>query len=156
MLDVMKTKTAVVAGVVFLLASGTAIVTERMAPNVPFQQESMTRVDQAKKWALACILFTDAHAGQLPKDFGQLRAFDPNDGLSDSNWEIVPSGDVNSITNPGQTILLREKAARKSPRDGFLKVYAFADGHVDRLWAPDDNFTTLEKKRGLLAQTSKN
>ena len=150
----MKTKTAVLAGVVLLLASGTAIVTERM--DVPFQQESVTRFDQAKKWALACILFANAHGNQLPKDFAQLKPFTSNDGPSDANWEIVSSGDVNRITNPAQTILLREKEARKSPRGDFIKVYAFADGHVDRLWSPDNDFTSLEKKRGLFAQTASN
>jgi hypothetical protein len=156
MLDVMKTKTAVVAGVVLLLASGTAMVTERMAPDGPFQQGSITRVDQAKKWALGSIRFADDHGNQLPRDFGQLKGYLSDAGLSDSNWEIVSSGDVSSMTNPGQTILLREKAARKSPRGDFIKVYAFANGQVDRLRSPDNNFTALEKKRGLWARTDKN
>ncbi|MGO8699683.1 MAG: hypothetical protein ACLQVY_18440 [Limisphaerales bacterium] len=143
----MKTKTAVLAGVVLLLAFGTTVVRDRM--DDPFQQESITRVEQAKKWALACMLFADAHGKELPKDFSRVKPFESNDGLSDSNWEIVSSGDANRITNPAQTILLREKEARKSPRGDFIKIYAFADGHVDRLWSPEDNCTALEKKRGL-------
>jgi hypothetical protein len=155
-MKISKTKSAVVAGVVLVLVAGTTMVTERMAPNVPFQQDSIARADQAKKLALACVLFAKAHGNKLPQDFGfgQLKPFDPMDGLSESDWEIVSSGNLHSFANPGQTILLREKDARKSPRGEFVKTYAFADGHVDRLSSPDNNFTALEKRRGFLAQSA--
>lgn len=148
-----RTKTAVVAGVVLILVAGAATM-ERMAPNVPFLQESITRADQAKELALACILFAHAHGNQLPKNFEQFESTESKAGLADAKWEIVSGGDVNSIANPGQTILLREKEARKSPHGGFVKTYAFADGHADRLWSPDNEFAALEKKRGFLTQTA--
>jgi hypothetical protein len=44
---------------------------------------------------------------------------------------------------------------RKSPRGEIVKTYAFADGHVERLWCPDNDFKALEKKRAFLAQTAK-
>jgi len=89
-----------VAGVVLILAAGTLMVTETMVPNVPFQQESITRMDQARKWALAFILFADAHGNQLPNDFARLKTINPKDGLSDSNWVIVSSGDLNGFPHP--------------------------------------------------------
>jgi hypothetical protein len=67
-----------------------------------FEQESEVRLDQAKKWALAFFLFGNDHAYQLPKDFKQGKAYAPD--LSQSNWEIVSSGDEKSIVNPAQTI----------------------------------------------------
>ena len=137
---------------VLILAIGTILVSERVVLNVPFQQESITRLDQARKWALEFIMFADAHGNQLPADFAQLG---PTAGLSESNWEIVSGGNLNRLAHPDQTILLREKEARKSPRGEFVKSYAFADGHVDRLWSPDGDFSALEKKRGFLSQPAR-
>jgi hypothetical protein len=154
-----KTKAATVAGVVVILAIGTQMVTERMVPDVPFRQESITRADQAKRLAMACALFADANGNRLPKDIEQLKLFEANDRFGEpdwANWELVSSGNLNSFANPRQTILLREKDALKSGRGEFVKMYAFVDGHVDRLFSPDDNFTAVEKRRGLLAQTAGN
>ncbi len=146
-----KTKTAILAGAVLILTAGTAIVTDRMGPNISFQQESITRVDQAKRLALACRLFADANGNRLPTDFEQLKAFEANDGFSESNWELVSSGNLNSFANPGRTILVREKEAMKSGRGEFFKTYAFVDGHAERLLSHDNDFSAVEKTRGFLA-----
>jgi hypothetical protein len=151
-----KNKTTTVAGVVLILAVGIQMATERMVLDVPFRQESITRADQAKRLALACHLFADANGNRLPKDIGEVGLFVANDGFSVSNWELVTSGDLSSFVDPGRTILLREKEALKSGRGEFIKMYAFVDGHVDRLFSPDNNFSAVEKKRGFLAQAAGN
>jgi RNA polymerase sigma factor (sigma-70 family) len=163
-----KAKTAVVAGAVLILAAGTTTVIVKnsghhsqvkLQPNPTaeesFQRESTVRINQSKQWALAFIMFANVHQNQLPKNFEQLKTYLPKGGLSDSNWEIVSGGNLNSFVNPSQTILLREKESRPSPDGKFVKIYALADGSVQLVSSPDDDFTTMEKKFGFLVQPAK-
>lgn len=145
-----KTSTVVFVGVVLLLVSGTTMVREVL----PFQRERVRRIEQGKKWALTFCLFADAHGNQLPTDFERLKSFTQKESLSDSNWEIISSGSLNSLTVPGRTILLREKEASKTPRGEFARVYVFADGHAEYVYSPDGDFTAMEVKRKFLFQTS--
>ena len=162
-----KAKTAVVAAVVLILAAGTTTVVIKNsgypsgvksrpdpATQGSFQRESKVRAQQAKLWALACIMFASDHGDQLPKDFDQSRTYGP--GLSDANWEIVSGGDEKGIVNPSKTILLREKESRQSPGGEFAKIYAFADGHVQLISSPDKDFAALEKQSGFLVHPVKN
>jgi hypothetical protein len=144
-----KTKTTMTAGLVLVLAAGTPTVIHRDS-----QLESDVRFDEAKKWALAFIMFADAHANQLPKNFDQARAYAP--GLSDSNWEIMSGGDENSFGNYSKTVLLREKKSRQFASGKFVKAYAFGDGHAEQISSPDNNFAAVEKQRGLLIRPAMN
>jgi hypothetical protein len=162
-----KTKTAVIAGVVLILAAGTTTVIVKNSNHHPrvklqwttaekqmFEAETSKRINQSKQWAIACIMFADDHQNQLPKNFEQMQTYVR--GLSSSNWEFVSGGNKNSFTNPAQTILFREKESRPSPDGKFVKIYAFADGSVQLLSSPDDDFAALEKQSGLLVQPAKN
>jgi len=164
-----KVKTAVAAGAVLILAAGTTTVIVKNSSHprrvklepTPSKEEafrreaeSAKRINQAKQWAMGCLLFAGDHRNELPKSFEQLTPHVA--GLSDSNWEIVSSGNLNSFADPSKTILLREKGSRQSPDGEFVKTYAFADGHVDELASPDDDFAALEKQRGFLVQPAKN
>jgi hypothetical protein len=164
-----KTKTAVVAGVVLILAAGTTTVIVKHpnhhsrsqlqwtpAEKQLFEAKTTERVNQVKISVMACSRFADAHQNQWPTTFAQLNAQFPECHLSDSNWEFVSGGNRNSFTNPVQTILFREKESRQSPDDTFVKVYAFADWSVQKLISPDDDFAALEKQRGYLIQPAKN
>ena len=161
-----KTKTAVVAGAVLILAAGTATVIVKHSGHHPrvklqwtpaetdsFHRESIARMNQSKQWALACIMYADDHGNKLPDNFEELKKYCP--GLDSSNWEIVSSGGESSIAHPAMTILLREKEPRPSPDGQFAKVYAFADGHVEAISSPDDDFAAAEKQHGLLVQPGK-
>jgi hypothetical protein len=145
-----KTTIAVVAAVAVILAAGSTTIIEQ---NYPFQQESITRITQARQWALAFILFADTHGNQLPGNFAQLS---PAAGLPDANWEIVSGGYTTNFVHPGQTILLREREARQSPRGAFVKTYAFADGHTELIRSPDQDFAAVERQRGLLVEPARN
>jgi len=164
-----KMKTTVVAGAVLILAAGTTVVVKYAghhprvklqwtpAETESFQQESNSHITQAKQWALACIMFADDNQNQLPKKFEQMKRYAPR--LSFSNWEIVSGGNLNSFTNPSHimvTILLREKESRQSPDGGFVKAYAFADGHAEMVSSPDDDFAAVEKQRGFLVHPATN
>jgi hypothetical protein len=162
-----KAKAAAVAAVVIILAAGTTTVivtksghySEVKSPPAAataesFRRESMKRLDQSKNWALYCTLFAEEHGHQLPKNFEQLRTYAPD--LSDSNWEIVSGGNVNTLANPDRIILLREKESRQSPEGGFVKVYVFVDGHAEQTSSPDKDFAALEKQRGFLVRPATN
>ena len=165
-----KAKTAVVAAVVMILAAGTMTVMVKnsghhsrlKSPPDPaaeesFERETTERFQQSKQRAVACIMFATDHGNQLPKSFQQSKTYVP--GLSDSNWEVVSGGNLNSLVNPSgtaRTILLREKKSRRSPDGQFVKVYAFVDGHAEMISSPDDDFAALEKQRGFLVQPAKN
>ncbi len=122
-----------------------------------FDWESDVRLDQAKRWAMGCLLFAGDHGNQLPKNFEQIKSHVP--GLPDSNWEIVSGGNENSFTNTSQNsriILLREKDSRQSPGGEFVKAYAFIDGHAEMVMSPDSDFAAQEKHRGLLVRLAEN
>ena len=138
-----KVKTAVVAGVILILATGTTTVIVKHYEHhsraklqwtpiekQKFEAETSKLVNQAKMSGLACFMFADANQNQWPKNFTQLNVQRPESHLSDSNWEFVSGGNKNSFANPSQTILFREKESRPSPDGKFLKVYALADGSV--------------------------
>jgi hypothetical protein len=149
-----KAKTAAFAGAILILAAGTTIM-------VQTNQESHTRMYQAKKLDLVFSLFANAHGGQLPTNFEQLHSWASGDpetfsSLSVTNWEIVSFGNLNSFTNPGQTVLLREREPRQGGHGRFVRAYAFADGHADLIYSPSEDFTALEKRRGFLIQPAKN
>jgi RNA polymerase sigma factor (sigma-70 family) len=181
-----KAKTAVVAGMVLILAAGTTTVIVKKSGYYSrvesFQQESIARLNLSKQWALAFIRYAGDHGNQLPDRVSLVKAYFPNlgsidkkllwspsdalkshlkkDGSTDPNWNInwviVSGGNLNSFTNPSQTILIRETEAWQSPDGKFVKVYAFADGHAELISSPDDDFAALEKQRGFLVQPAKN
>src|ERR1035437_2582492 len=163
-----KAKTAVVAGAVLILAAGTTTVIVKnsghhsqvkLQPNPAaeesFQREFTVRLEQAKQWGIIFRMFAMEHQNQIPKNFEPLKTNASLNGLSDSNWEIVSGGNLNSFVNPSQTVLLRDKSSRKSPDGKFVKAYVFADGHAELISSPDDDFAALEKQRGLLVQPAK-
>jgi hypothetical protein len=121
-----------------------------------FQAETSKCINQAKNAGLCFFLFANDNRNQFPTNFEQLKIYNPKGVLSDSDWEFVSGGDKMSFSNPRQTILFREKESRQSPDGSFVKVYAFADGSVQVLSSPDDDFAALEKQRGFLIQPAKN
>ena len=151
-----KTKTAIVAGAVLLLAAGiTTTIAElsrhpvitRYSSGEAFRAESIRRINAAKQISLAFILFASDHDNQYPKNFEQVKTMLPKN-ISTANWEIMSGGDMNSIRDPAATILLREKDSMQTPDGSFLKVYAFTDGHVERRSASDNDFASMEKQAG--------
>ena len=163
-----KAKTTVVAGAVLILAAGTTTVIvknsnhqsrtklqQTPAENDFFEVETSKRINQAKQWAIAFIMYANKHQNQLPENFAELKTNAPKE-VSNSNWEIVSGGNWKNFANPSQTILLREKESRRSPDGKFVKIYALADGRVQLVSSPDDDFTAMENKFGFLIQPAKN
>jgi RNA polymerase sigma factor (sigma-70 family) len=165
-----KTKTAVVAGVVLILAAGTTTVAikhySHHSPKLPptpdniasFEHASTKLVNDAKYTSLACFLFAGSHQNQLPKSFAELNASnvgknnDKYQHLSDTDWTFVASGNKDGFANPDKTIYFLEKIPRQSPDGTFSRIYATVNGRVFLLTSQSEDFTTVEKEQGFLIQ----
>ena len=163
-----KMKTAVVAGAILILATGTTTVVIKHyshhslgePPLTPanmasFQKESTKLVHDIKMATMACMLFAMDHRSQLPASFAQLNAWQHQTSLSDADWEFIASGNKDSFANPSKTIYVMEKEPRQSPDGNFFKVYATVDGRVFSITSPVEDFTAVEKQRGFLVQPAK-
>jgi hypothetical protein len=176
-----KAKTAVVAGAALILTAGTTTVivkssgqkkpTTSPAAQQPitmgysqdgsassFKEESIRRMNESKQWALAFMMFANDHRNQLPKSFDEVKKskYVRGTSLSDSNLDVVSSGNLKNFKDPASTILLREKTSRKYLDGKFFRGYTFADGHAEMISSPDDNFESVEKLQGFLIVSAKN
>jgi RNA polymerase sigma factor (sigma-70 family) len=164
-----KAKTTVVAGIVLVLATGTATVMVKHHNNNSqpklewtttekqhFEAETSRLVNQAKMSGLSCFMFAGDHHNQWPKNFVELKAARPECELSDADWEFMSGGNRNNLANPSQTILFREKQPRPSPDGKFLRIYTLADGSVQRVSSPVADFTAMEAKFGFVTQPARN
>jgi RNA polymerase sigma factor (sigma-70 family) len=164
-----KAKTAVVAGIVLVLATGTTTMIVKYHHNhlqpklewtttdkQSFEAETRRLVNQAKMSGLSCFLFAGDHHNQWPKNFVELKAARPECELSDADWEFMSGGNRNNFANPSQTILFREKQPRPSPDGKFLRIYALADGSVQQVRSPVADFTAMEAKFGFVTQPAGN
>jgi len=165
-----KAKTAVVTGVVLLLAAGTttvvvkeshrqsppatdeAAIQQKRVAEAQFKQDSIQRITEGKDWAMTFLMYADAHHGQYPKTLAVVKAGNYVKDLSETNWEVVSSGQQRDFKNPAQTILLRDKEPRQAPDGSYFKAYAFVDGHSELARSTNDDFETLERERGFLSQ----
>ena len=156
-----KAKTAAITGVILILAAGTTTVLvnnpghhSRASPPITpvsaetFKNESMARLNQAKQWAMCCIMYAADHKNQLPGNFPQMKTYSGT--LAADNWELMAGGDYSRVKQPSDTVLLREIEPRQAPDGGFWRIYAFTDGHSVLVKSPDGDFTAVEKQRGFL------
>jgi hypothetical protein len=116
-----------------------------------FKQETLKRTTHLKQWGLSFFLYAKDHNGQFPANFEQaasVQQMEPLLDFSTNNFEIVYSGPVERIANASETLLFREKQARRSPKGGWVKVYGLADGSTITHAEPDEaNFAAWEKQR---------
>jgi hypothetical protein len=80
---------------------------------------------------------------------------DPEVVISGTNeFEFLYSGDFRALTNPANTIVVREREALQHPNGKWVRAYGFADGHSEYHAAPDGNFEAWEKPRLPVPPTS--
>jgi RNA polymerase sigma factor (sigma-70 family) len=122
-----------------------------------FKRQGLNRLNYTKQWMLAIMLFAEENGGHLPGDFVQAQAFYPSgekiEDLSPEQFEIVYSGKVGDIKEPGRTIVIREKEPRIDPDGRPAKAYGFADGHSEINRPPDGNFERFESERMVTGTT---
>jgi RNA polymerase sigma factor (sigma-70 family) len=124
-------------------------------PQTPLQmqEENIARMSFAKSWMLGVRLYAQDYDGNFPANFDQLVPdYAPTDrkdkeDIKLDEFEIVYHGSLNAITNPANTMVLREKQARQAPDGRWQKAYGFADGHSEVHTEADGNFDAFEKSR---------
>ncbi len=142
----------------------------------------IAKLNYGKHWALAFHLFAGEHNDRLPATFEEAAAFFGTAGSLDSpgtvadprtqtfvistqsggvtnltllkpeQFEITHQGLMSQITDPANTIIIREKEPFSAgDQPGLVRTYVFADGHTEIHRAPDGDFTAWEQQRGLTA-----
>lgn len=118
------------------------------------QQMVYVKMNSAKQWMLAFMMYANDHQGQMPPAFEHATNYVGDDRsilLATNVFEIVNQTPLNAIANPASTIVLREIEAAAAG-DGWVKTYGFADGHVEVHKFADNNYQDWESRHGIAAQ----
>jgi len=125
-----KAKTAIVTGVVLILAAGhTTVVVKLRATKCrairrhsefacrrrPIQTGFHPADGRWQKLGARIFHVRQRPQRPFPKTFAEVKDGGYVKKLSDANWEVVSSGDQKSFADPAKTVLLREKEPRPSP-----------------------------------------
>jgi RNA polymerase sigma factor (sigma-70 family) len=127
-----------------------------------FQRETQHRRQEMQPWLLGFVMYaagqwgSDHSTDRFPESWqdaaGTIPASQREAALTfaSDHFEIVyrgPAGqsNTNDLPRRAETILIREKQARRSPSGEWVKLYGFADGHVGSHSEADDNFDAWER-----------
>jgi RNA polymerase sigma factor (sigma-70 family) len=121
------------------------------------KDEAIAKLNSSKDWMLAFHLFADKNQEQFPTRLDQAAGFLPDRAKEDAlgladKFEIMYQGSRDGLTNPMNTLVIREKQAWQSAKGNWLRTYGFADGHSELHSSPDGRFEAWESER-LVAPT---
>jgi hypothetical protein len=125
---------------------------DTLATQLEIQQRQMAIFEESKQLGLALLMYTVKNEGQFPSNFDQAASFLPDafkkqTNVTTDDFAIVYQGTVNSVTNPGETVIIRQKEAVRNPLEGnWVKTYVFADGHSELHTTADGNFGPWESQ----------
>lgn len=149
-----------------------------ITPEEEMRRQAIAKMNYARQWLIAFMIFADKNDGQFPTNFAQADPFldsgakiehnlKPGEfppggmkfGLIPDNYEITYQGTLESLASPSTQIVLREKEPRQTEDGGYVRTYGFADGHCEVHKAtltvvhkPDeDGFRAWEAEHGLVA-----
>ncbi len=108
----------------------------------------------ARNFALALISYASENQRQFPTNFGQVSGYFPAvfkhapvptsdlEGFiqATNQFEIVFHGSIDTLTDPGSVILVRERQPWLTPEGYWAKTYGYADGHTETHMPMDGNF----------------
>lgn len=125
----------------------------------PDKQLANAKMDFAKHWAIALIMYADDHGGQFPTSLATADAYMDKAALSKAaqlgiranQFELTyqkpfKTSDIKNSMQVMRTILMREKQPWRASGT-WHRTYLFADGHVEIATSPDRDFSTWESKR---------
>lgn len=124
------------------------------------RQQYLTRmkVNHARQWMLAFLMYAGDNDGKLPASFAEAAPFcQPKEGedntllLATNAFTVIPRDRLEGL-NPSQTVVLVGAPELNAPGDtssGWTKVYGFADGHVETVRRADGNFDQWETDHGI-------
>ena len=116
-------------------------------PEDPDKQIAIAKMNDARQICLGLILYANDHQNQYPTDFSQLTSYFTNaDGATAYNnqFEIVVQGSITNLSNPADTIAVREKAPTYV-QGKWTKAYGFVDGHAIIKSQPPEGFDAWEQ-----------
>jgi RNA polymerase sigma factor (sigma-70 family) len=147
-----------------------------ITPEEMMKHEGIAKMNYARQWLVAFMIYADHNQGQFPTNFAQADPFldagaktehnlkdyefPPGGikyGLIPDNYEITYQGSLQAVTNPPQQIVLREKQPEQTEDGGYVRTYGFADGHTEVHRATVDHrrdeigFEAWEAEHGLIA-----
>ncbi|HTH47485.1 MAG TPA: sigma-70 family RNA polymerase sigma factor [Candidatus Limnocylindria bacterium] len=122
------------------------------------------RMTESKLLVLGFLLFASDHHEQFPDSLETALALvKTNQNFSDQaavlsalqteDFELLYSGSVLAIANPSSAIVLRERAAWQNPQGGWMRTYAFADGHSEVHRSDDGDFSAWEAQHQVQPKT---
>ncbi len=141
------------------------------------KEVGIARMTYTKAWVLAFVQYAQNNQGQFPTNFSQALPYWPTDlrfstakgevalqpdesttgptpfALAPDKYDIAYQGSLNSLANPQSIIVLREKDAWQTTDGGWVRTYAFADGHSEVHKAIDGNFLPWEQQHMASAAT---
>ncbi len=97
-----------------------------LAPKPTQANDRQAAMGMLKHLAVGCIMYAQDHEGMLPTTFAAIE-FYVSTPFDQEAYELVASGKMGEIAQPGKTALVRQKALMP---DGQRAV-AFVDGHVE-------------------------
>jgi hypothetical protein len=114
----------------------TAVDDPAIAAQAAFDSETQRRTDHLKQWGLHFHIHARKQGGRFPSSFEEVAIRLPVEeqgtflDLATNQFEVIWHGRVSQLARPEETIVFREKEARRAPRGEWVKVYGFADGSV--------------------------
>jgi RNA polymerase sigma factor (sigma-70 family) len=105
------------------------------------------RMNDAKQSCLGLLMFAGDNGGQFPTNLNQTDPYLKGALSGTNDFELLYQGSEGAFTNPGSTastIVIRERTATPAPNGGWLKVYGFADGHVETHSEQNGDFDAWE------------
>ena len=115
------------------------------------RQQTIAKLNYSRNWLLACIHYADKNGGSFPATFDQAANY-LNDNekmetlLATNQFDFLYHGSVSALASPSTTIVFRETDPVQT-EGGWVRIYAFADGHSEAHRSEDEDFTTWEQTR---------
>lgn len=103
----------------------------------PEQEKDVTKLKDAHELLIQLLTHAQRDHGRLPAEADQPAALrdlqEPGSGVSPGNrFELVFKGVIESVSNPAQTLLIRESEPWQSAdRNYWRRTYGFVDGHSE-------------------------
>ncbi|MGO8677761.1 MAG: RNA polymerase sigma factor [Limisphaerales bacterium] len=121
-------------------------------PKTPVEarEELIATASCAKDWLVAFRIHALDNQGQCPTNFEQVASIHAQDSgklganTSPDRFEIVFQGSLDSLTNPGDIIVLRERQPQRAGDGNSVWVYGMADGSVQQMRFPQPQYDSPE------------
>jgi RNA polymerase sigma factor (sigma-70 family) len=109
------------------------------------EPDASAPLNVAKQLMLGWLMYADDNGNQVARSLDQLEPY-LRSSTATNQFELLFQGSWQDITNPSQTIVVREKQSRQGPDGSWQRAYGFADGHSELHRASDGDFAAWEKQ----------